>query len=177
MPLAAVAGTLDRLVPVLAGVRRVVGTLALLGAFATALIGWALFAGGLPGDRGELVGRILVVALAFVPAGVLWMLWAVLGEVIEIPQRLRRLPETAVEHAGALQNALRDLDGRGGRGSRRVLALWRLATLPAAARDSLLIYAPLAALLSVPFLLAALLSALVVPIELLVGLVALAITS
>ena len=146
------------------------GILAVLGGLAAALIGWALFADGLPSDGGGLVARLLVLGLACAPPGVLVMLWLALGEVMEIPERVRRLPETARGHAGDLERALRDLEG-GRRRRRRVVAVWRLATLPATARESLMIYAPLMALMSVPFLAAAALSAVVVPIELVVALV------
>jgi hypothetical protein len=166
-----IAALLDRVVPVVAGVRRAVGTLALLGGLAGALIGWALFADGLPSDGGELVARFVVLVVACVPPGVLLMLWLALGEVIEIPERVRRLPETARGHAGDLERALRELEGTRGRRKRRVVVVWRLAKLPATARESLMIYAPLMALLSVPFLAAAALSAVLVPIELIVALI------
>lgn len=168
------ARVLDRLVPVVAGVRRVAGALAVAGVLAGALIGWALFANGLPDDGGSLAGRLLLLGLAFAPAVVLSMMWFALGEVIETPARLRRLPESARSHAGELERALRDLDGSGSRSRRPVTALWRLAKLPATARDSLMIYAPLTALVSVPFLVACAFSALVIPVELLVAVIVVA---
>lgn len=174
MALETAARVLDRLVPVVAGVRRVAGALALAGALAGALIGWALFADGLPDDGGALAGRLVVLGLSFAPAFALTMLWFALGEVMEIPTRLRRLPENARTHAGELERALRDLDGSGSRTRGKVRALWRLAKLPATARESLMIYAPLTALLSIPFLVACAISALVVPVELLVAVIVVA---
>lgn len=171
MGIDSVARVLERFVPLVAGARRIVGVLAVTGACAGALIGWALFADGLPDERGATIARFFVLALALIPAVVLSMLWLALGEVMEIPARVRRLPETARGHASDLERVLRELDASGGR-RRRVSAVWRLAKLPVTARESLLIYAPLTALLSVPFLVASALSALVVPVELLVALIA-----
>jgi hypothetical protein len=172
MRLEALASLLDRIVPVLAATRRVVAILTLIGAVATLATGWALFADGLPEGGDALAVRIVVLALAASPAVVLTVLWLALGEVIEIPGRVRRLPETVRGHADELERAARRLEE-----GKRISALWRLATLPAAARESLLIYAPLTAFLSVPFLLASACSALIVPVELVVALVAVALTA
>jgi hypothetical protein len=172
LALDSIAALFDRLGPVIAGARRAVRTLATLGALAGVLIGWALFADGVPEETDSLIARVFVLVLAFVPAGVLMMLWLALGEVLKIPERIQRLPEAARGHAVELEEALRDLDGpRGGR-KRRLRAVWRLAKLPAGARETLLVYAPLTALLSVPFLAASIASALIVPAELIVAVVA-----
>ena len=126
-------------------------------------LGWALLTLGIAlwhaGDLDEATSALEEALALFQGLGGVW------GESVVVMNLAG-----AVRAEGDLQRAARRLEE-----GKRISALWRLATLPAAARESLLIYAPLTAFLSVPFLLAAACSALVVPVELVVALVVLAV--
>ena len=95
-----------------------------------------------------------------------------LGEVAELPDRLRSYPGTTREHAAELHAIARDATARERPAWRRLPgSTWRLATLVRSARDLLAPHAPLLPLMSVPFLIATLVSALLVPVVVVAALV------
>jgi hypothetical protein len=98
----------------------------------------------------------------------------VLGEVSALPDRLRSYPETTRERAAELRALALDAQARERPAWRRLPgSAWRLATLARSARDLLAPHAPLLPLLSVPFLLATLVSGLLVPVVLVAALIVL----
>jgi hypothetical protein len=135
-----------------------------------ALVRW------LPDGTGERAGLgLLLLALALPPA-VLLAFYLTLREVLELPGRLRRLPDLSREHAAELGELAREAGG-GDRPAWRRLpgSTWRLARLVHSGRDLLAPHAPLVALLSPPFLVASLIAALVTPVLLVVALVVVAV--
>jgi hypothetical protein len=106
--------------------------------------------------------------LAAGPAVVLWIFSASLYELAELPERLRGAPAEAAQLGGALD------DVRRARGAHLFPALWRASRRAVSARELATPWAPLLPLLSVWFLAATALSALVVPLLVLAALVALA---
>src|SRR5215211_6034201 len=70
-------------------VARAVRMLALLASAAALVIAVVLYGDGISGDD------VLGVLLAIAPPVMLWILWAALRELAELPERLRRLPESA----------------------------------------------------------------------------------
>ena len=94
-----------------------------------------------------------------------------LGEVVELPDKLRSYPDTTREHAAELRAIAQDAKARERPAWRRLPgSTWRLATLVRSARELLAPHAPLLPLLNVPFLLAAV-AALLVPLVALAALV------
>ena len=164
---------LERLMPVVRAARGGAGSLAVVGLVSAAVIAWLLFGNGLPDETVGWVARGLLALLAFVPGAILAALWFALGELLEVPGRIRRVPETAREHAAELERGLRELDNPQTRARSRLGAIWRLTRIPRAARDAFAVYAPITALLSPPFLIACALSAAAVPGLAVIALVAL----
>jgi ABC-type sugar transport system permease subunit len=113
----------------------------------------------------------VLAALALGPAAVLLFVTLALGELMRLPQRVRSLPGEVETHRRELERLARDVrDARAAR-ARRLVALWRIVRLQATARETLAVYAPIAALLSVPLLAAAVVAAFAVPVEAVVALV------
>jgi GNAT superfamily N-acetyltransferase len=112
---------------------------------------------------------VALAVLAAIPALVLWFFSFVLTEVAELPERLRGAPQE-VAQLGAVIDELRRARGTG-----VVRALWRVAIGAARARELATPWAPLLPLLSVWFLAATAISALVVPLVVAAALVALAV--
>jgi hypothetical protein len=143
--------------------RRIAGIarrLSYAGFVAAALFVLALY------DEGYRIG---VAAVALVPAGVLWLFSAALKEAADLPGRLRGAPADAAE----LQASLGQLS-RARRGGGVFRSLWRTGRAAASARDLVVPWAPLLPLVSLPFLAATVLSAIAVPIVVLLALVTLA---
>jgi hypothetical protein len=111
---------------------------------------------------------VLVAAVAVVPAVVLFLFSFALAEVAELPDRLRNAPTQARDLRSAVEDLAR---ARGGRLPR---ALWRAGRQAASARELATPWAPLLPLLSLPFLAATAISALITPFVLLAALVVLA---
>jgi hypothetical protein len=130
-------------------VARVARWLAIADAAAAVVLVLALY------DEGE---DVLVVAAAALPAAVLFLFSFALFEAAELPDRLRNAPAQARD----LRSAVDDL-GRA-RGGRLPRALWRAGRQAASARDLAVPWAPLLPLISLPFLAATLVSALITPI-------------
>jgi hypothetical protein len=146
-------------VKVVRTVARVGRWLAYAAAFAAALLVLALY------DEGWKVG---VAALAAIPAVVLFLFSIALVEAAALPERLRNGPGDAAElQASLAQLAL----ARGG----LFRPLWRTGRAAAGARDLVTPWAPLLPLVSLPFLVATLVSALVTPLLVLGALAMLAV--
>ena len=112
---------------------------------------------------------LVAVAVAAAPAVVLFLFSVALREVAEVPARIRNLPGTAAERAAEARRLANELDRS--RASRVPARAWRLFRLVRDSRELLTPWAPVLALASVPFLLATAMSAVAVPIEVLVALV------
>jgi hypothetical protein len=155
LPVARIAGRLALRLAVAAGASAVV-------------LAYGLFRGGLPEETAETVARVVVAALLFGPAVVLVLFRQACEEVLGLPERLRALPGTAAANAAELARLARE------RGTARTRRAWRLLVLTRATRELLTPYAPLVALLSVPFLLATAAAGAVTPLLALAALAVLA---
>jgi hypothetical protein len=158
-------GVLGRILPLAAAVRRGVRTLGLVGLGAGAGLVLVVLVRWTPSDGEDWAGFVVLCVLLAVPPAVLVAFWLVLGEVVEVPDRLRSYPGTARKHAEELRALARDAQARERPAWRRLPgSTWRLAALVRSARDLLAPHAPLLPLLSVPFLVVTLVSALLVPV-------------
>lgn len=167
-------GLLGRILPLAASVGRGTRRLAVVGLGAAAAIVFVVLLRWTPGDAEDWTGLGVLAVLLAVPAAILLAFSFVLGEVVELPEKLRRTPATAREHAEELRAITRDAQARGRPAWRRLPgSTWRLATLLRSARELLAPHAPLLPLLSVPFLVATVVSAALVPVLLVVALVVL----
>lgn len=163
---------LDRIFSLAGAVRRGTLKLALLALGAAAVLAYALLRHGFPGQPGRAV--LTVIALIFVaaPPVVLGAFWFVLGELLELPERVRRLPLETRDHAEQLGRLSREARARRG-GWASPGQLWRLARLTSSSRELLTPYAPVLPLLSPPFLLSVAVAALAVGLEVAIALVVL----
>jgi hypothetical protein len=127
-------------------VARAVRMLALLASGAALVIAVALYEDGVSGLD------VLGVLLAIAPPVVLWILWAALRELAQLPERLRRLPQTARERRVDVERLTTDLREPGRRLVRLPAILWRLRVLAGAARGLATPHAPLLPFLSATFL-------------------------
>jgi hypothetical protein len=150
-------------------VARVGGTLAVrataIAAGSAAVLTWALFRDGVPDETAEAVARLIVAAVLFAPAAVLALFWRACRDVLELPARIRALPRTATGHAAELGRLLRD------RGLGHPRRAWGLLVLARSVAELLGIHAPLVALLSPLFLVAALAALAATALEALAALV------
>jgi hypothetical protein len=163
---------LGRILPLAAAVRRGVRTLGLAGLGAAAGLVLVVLVRWTPNDGEDWAGLVLLCVLLVIPPAVLLAFSLVLGEVVEVPDRLRSYPGTARKHAEELRSLAHDAQARERPAWRRLPgSTWWLATLVRSAHDLLAPHAPLLPLLSVPFLVATLVSALIVPVLLLAALV------
>jgi hypothetical protein len=159
------AAVLDRILPLAAAVGRGARTLGLIGLGAAAAIALVVLVRWTPSDGEDWAGLVVLCVLLAVPPALLLVFSFVLGEVVELPDKLRSYPGTAREHAEELREIAHDAKKRERRAWRRLPGnAWRLATLMRSARDLLAPHAPLLPLLSVPFLVATLVSGLLVPV-------------
>jgi len=101
-------------------VARAVRMLALLASAAALVIAVVLYGDGISGDD------VLGVLLAIAPPVMLWILWAALRELAELPERLRRLPESARGHGADVRQLADELRTPGKRLWRVPRTLWRL---------------------------------------------------
>ena len=69
---------------------------------------------------------MLAVLLAIAPPVMLWVLWTALRELAGLPERLRRIPETARGHGEDMRRLAGNLRTPGKRLVSVPLALWRL---------------------------------------------------
>jgi hypothetical protein len=167
-----VVGTLGRILPLAAGVGRGARRLGLLGLGAAAAIVLIVLVRWTPGDGEAWAGLGILCVLLAVPAAVLLGFSFVLGEVVELPDRLRSYPGLTREHASELRAIAEDAKTRERPAWRRLpRSTWRLATLVRSARELLAPHAPLLPLLNVWFLLATVAAAILVPLVALAALV------
>ncbi len=165
---------LGRIVPLAAAVGRRVRTLGLVGLGAAVAIALVVLVRWTPGHGEDWAGFVVLCVLLAVPPAVLLAFSFVLGEVVELPDKLRSYPGTTREHVAELRAIARDAQVRRRPAWRRLPgSTWRLATLVRSARDVLAPHAPLLPLLSVPFLIATLVSVLLVPVFVVAALVVL----
>jgi hypothetical protein len=165
-----VVGVLERIVPVAAAIRRGTLRLAAAAAAAGALIVYAVLHDGTQG----IVAEVVVAVLAAAPPVVLGAFWLLLRELVELPDRIRRLPGEGREHVEELGRLAREARGARQRGFARVPGtIWRLTRLTGSSRELLTPYAPLLPLFSVPFLTAVAFAAAGVFVEVAIALVAL----
>lgn len=165
---------LAKILPLAAAVGRAVRTLGLLGLGAAVAIALVVIVRWTPGDREDWAGLVVLSALLAVPPAVLLAFSFVLGEVVELPDRLRGYPGTTREHVAELRAIADEAQARERPAWRRLPgSTWRLATLVRSARDLLAPHAPLLPLFSVPFLVGTLVSALLVPVLVVAALVVL----
>jgi hypothetical protein len=165
---------LGRILPLAAAVGRGMRTLGLVGLGAALAIALVILVRWTPGDRGNWAGLVVLCVLLALPAAVLLAFSLVLREVVDLPDRLRSYPGTTREHVAELSAIAREAQRRERPAWRRLpVSTWRLATLVRSARDLLAPHAPLLPLFSVPFLVATLVSALLVPVVVLAALVVL----
>ena len=158
-------GLLGRILPLAVAVGRGVRTLGLVGLAAATAIAVVVVVSWTPSDGEEWAGLAVLCLLLAAPPVVLLAFSLVLGEVVELPDKLRRYPGTMRDHADELRAIAEDAQARDRPAWRRLPgSTWRLATLVRSARDLLAPHAPLVPLLSVPFLIATLVSALLVPV-------------
>jgi hypothetical protein len=155
---AAAPDVLGRLLSLTASLRRGTLKLVLAGAAAAALIGYALLRHGFPEGTGRGIATSLALLVVAAPPLVLGAFWVVLGELLELPDRIRRMPMETRAHAEHLGRLVREANARRG-GWAIPRQIWRLARLSASSKDVLTPYVPILPLLSLPFLAAAALSA------------------
>jgi hypothetical protein len=101
-------------------VAQAVRTLALFASAAALVIAVAVYSDGVEG------GDVFLVLVAIAPPVMLWVLWTALRELARLPERLRRLPETARGHGEDMRRLAGDLRKPGRRLLSLPLALWRL---------------------------------------------------
>jgi hypothetical protein len=165
---------LRRILPLAAAVGRGVRTLGVVGLGAAIAIALVVLVRWTPRDGEDWAGFVVLCVLLVVPAAVLLAFSFVLGEVVELPAKLRSYPGTTREHVSELRAIAQDAQGRERPAWRRLPgSTWRLATLVRSARDLLAPHAPILPLFSVPFLVAVLVSALLVPVVVVAALVVL----
>ena len=158
-------GVLGRILPLAAAVGRGVRTLGLVGLGVAATIVLVVLVRWTPSDEEDWAGLALLGVLLAIPPAVLLAFSLVLGEVVELPDKLRSYPGTTRKHAEELRAIAHDAQARDRPAWRRLPgSTWRLATLVRSGRDLLAPHAPLLPLLSMPFLIATLVSALLVPV-------------
>jgi len=91
-------GVLRRILPLAAAVRCGVRTLRLVSLGAALAIALVVLVDWTPGDREDWAGFTLLCVLLAVPPAVLFAFSFVLGEVVELPDKLRRYPDATREH-------------------------------------------------------------------------------
>jgi hypothetical protein len=165
---------LARILPLAAAVGRGVRTLGLAGLAGMVAIALVVLVRWTPGDGEDWAGFVVLCVLLAIPPAVLLAFSFVLGEVVELPDKLRSYPGATREHVSELRAIAHDAQERERPAWRRLPgSTWRLATLVRSARDLLAPHAPLLPLFSVPFLIATLVSALLVPLVVIAALVVL----
>jgi hypothetical protein len=155
-----------------------VRTLGLVGLAGTVAIALVVLVRWTPVDGEDWAGFVVLCFLLAVPAAVLLAFSFVLGEVVELPDKLRSCPGTTREHVAELREIAHDAQEHERPAWRRLPgSTLRLATLVRSARELLAPHAPLLPLFSVPFLVATLVSALLVPVVVAAALVVLVVAA
>ena len=155
------ANVLRRVLAIAARVLRGLRTLATVAAISVTAAWLVALADAPPEDTNEWISRVLVLAIALVPAGVLILFVAGVRQLRELPQRARSLPADVRSQA----TRLREPSTRQRGPLSTLVALFGLAKLVFGSRDVLSPYAAIAAVLRPAILVAALLAALAAVIE------------
>jgi hypothetical protein len=164
------ASTLERLVTLAAGAARATRTYATVAALAALVIGAFLFRDGLPDSADAWALTLVALAAAVAPPVVLFVLSEALRALSQLPRRIREMPSAARKQAAELERIVDEAGRARGFGLLRVpVIVWRLLTLPAAAREVITPYAPVLPLVSPPFLLASAVAAAAALVELAVA--------
>ena len=164
-------GAFAQLFPLAAAVGHRVRTLALVGLAAGIAIVLIVVARWTPNETADWAGLVFLSLLLAAPPTVLLMFSFALGEVAQLPDKLRRYPGTTRDYAEELRRIAYQAHARQLPAWRRLPAsAWRLTSLARSARELLAPHAPLLPLVSVPFLLATAVSALLVPVLLIAAL-------
>jgi hypothetical protein len=142
-------------------VARAVRMLAFLASAAALVIAVVLYDDGVSGL--EVVGILLALA----PPVMLWLLWAALRELADLPDRLRSLPETARGHGDDLRRLADELRTPGKRLLRVPVILWRFREVGELVRP----HAAVLPFLSATFLTLSALAALAAVAEIVIALV------
>jgi hypothetical protein len=106
---------LRRILPLAAAVGRGVRTLGLVGLAGTVAIALVVLVRWTPGDGEDWAGFVVLCVVLAVPAAVLLAFSFVLGEVVELPDKLRSYPGTTREHVSELRAIAQDAQGLNGR--------------------------------------------------------------
>ena len=121
-----VVEVLSRIVPVAAAIRRATLRVTLVGTVAGALIVYAALRDGAPEAARGWLATVVVIGLAAAPPLVLGTFWLLLGEVVELPARIRRMPGETRAHAEELGRLAREArDPRRSRARRVPGLVWR----------------------------------------------------
>ena len=118
--------------------------------FAAVVIAYALLRDGLPDSAGAIVLTVVALALAAAPPIVLLLFYVALRELAELPQRLRDLPDTAAVNAAGARRLVEE--ARGTAWYRLPRVLLAAVSLVRSSRESLMPWAGVLPLLSLPFL-------------------------
>jgi hypothetical protein len=142
--------------------------LSVVAAVSAAVLVYAIVRDGLPSGGKAVLAVVGIIASVFPPL-ILTAFYLALGELVRLPERLRRLPLEAREHGEHLR-ALLDR-ARAARGSRfRIMrTLWQVTRATSAARETLTPYAPLLPLVSLPFIAATAVAAFATGVEVVVA--------
>jgi hypothetical protein len=136
-----------------------VRTLAVLALLSAALIVAAVLVQTSPDSAGELILVLLLAGLVAAPGVVLLVFYFAIQELIELPARLRDLPRAGRAHAEELARLERETRAaRRAAWSRTPLVIWRLLAFLRSSAWIVRPYAPIAAVLSPPMLVAVALS-------------------
>ena len=158
----------SRLIAVTQALRKWTLRLALGSGVAAAVIVYAIIRDGFPsGGKGVLAVIGLIAAVG--PPLMLAAFWIALGELVKLPERVRRLPLDTREHGEQLRHLLNEARAARGRRFQLPRVLWRLTSVAGSVRETLTPYAPVLPLLSLPFLVGAALAAVAGWIEILVA--------
>lgn len=148
---------------VLLSVANATRVLALAATASALVIAIVLYEDGISADE------VLAVLVALAPPVMLWILWGALRQLAELPDTVRRLPETARGHGDHLRRMASELRTPGKRFFRLPLILWRLRGMSELIRP----HAAVLPFLSVWFLTLSALAALAAVIEVAVAFVVL----
>lgn len=151
-PRARTPDVLARLLSLAGSVRRGTAKLVVAGAAAAAVIGYALLRHGFPDQAGRAALTVVALLVVAVPLLVLAAFWVVLGGLLELPERVRRLPTETRDHGDELRRLAQEARGRRGGWISLPGEIWRLTRLTASSQELLTPYVPVLPFLSLRFL-------------------------
>ena len=155
------ANALRRVLAVAARVLRGLSSLATVAAISVTAAWGVALADTPPEDANEWIARIVILAIALIPAGVLVLFVAGVGQLRELPKRARTLPADVRTRAAHL----RDPSTRRRGPIATLAALFGLAKVVFGSREVLSPYAAISAVLRPAILVAALVAALAAVVE------------